>query len=343
MILSFGQPFFFREYMYWKQHAPLTNSYIANRLRELHNHFGELTLFRMEGSDVELYQESSVPNDARRARAELYLRLFRETAQTHPSARPVIFGACLGDTGFPDQEFPIFSFQKLRRSMNFLFPDADVLVHNFYNSPEHIDDISYESKSNTAIFIGSTSGAAPEDIYLQRRRRVTLEKIASGKVPRINSALFFQRHRENVIFDLPIIVQTPDCDTRSFLESLGFGGNVRTPMKEQFKHKFLISMDGNGAACSRLALALGSNSVPLKYKSDSILHYFSLLIDGFNFIEISKDEEVLRVVEAEAARPGIFREIAENGRSVFRSVFDKENIIKYTASVLAAYQDVTKA
>lgn len=164
-----------------------------------------------------------------------------------------------------------------------------------------------------------------------------------GKVPRVNSALFFQKHRENVIFDLPVIVQTPDHDTRSFLESLGFGGNVTTPIKEQFKHKFMISIDGNGAACSRLALALGSNSVPLKYKSDLVLHYFSLLIDGFNFIEISKDEEVLGVVEAEATSPGIFRHIAENGRSVFLSVFDKGNIIKYTASVLAAYQDVTKA
>lgn len=133
MILSFGQPFFFREYMFWKQHAPLTNSYITDRLCELRNHFGELNLFRMDGSDVQPFLESGASDDPRRMRADVYLRLFRDAAQLYPSARPLIFGACLGDTGFPEQEFPIFSFQKLRQSMNFLFPDIDALTSNFYN------------------------------------------------------------------------------------------------------------------------------------------------------------------------------------------------------------------
>jgi hypothetical protein len=44
--------------------------------------------------------------------------------------------------------------------------------------------------------------------------------------------------------------------------------------REQLRHRFLLSLDGNGAVCARLAIGLKSNSAVVKYRSPYIFTIF---------------------------------------------------------------------
>ena len=98
-------------------------------------------------------------------------------------------------------------------------------------------------------------------------------------------------------------------------------------------------MDGNGAACSRMALCLSSNSVLLKYKSFESLFYFYGLTPWVQYIPIADDRGVEKVVEEELAAPGRFKQVAAEGKSFATRFLSKSAIETYMATILVFYAD----
>ena len=225
-------------------------------------------------------------------------------------------------------DLPTFSFQKKTGSRNILLPDVDFFYHDFYLSEQFFDTESYGSKSNTAVFVGSTTGGG----------HITQEKITSGLVPRIKAAIFFSNYPQ-VDFRLPRLVQLDRPETEQMLRSMGFGIGEMT-WNEQLKHKFLISLDGNGATCSRILVGLRSNSVLLKYKSSSELFYFSSLKPNEHFIEVAEDEDVLKAISVEATSPGYYEAIATRSTEFCNYFLGRNSIELYTHQLLVRYSEL---
>ena len=142
-------------------------------------------------------------------------------------------------------------------------------------------------------------------------------------------------------FVLPNIVQVADAETYDHLVGLGLGDR-RIEWREQAGCKYLISMDGNGATCSRVAAALKSNSVLLKYDSPYQLFYFKGLRSWDNFIPVQEDQDVLDIMALGARRPRKMASVAKRGRRFYARFLNRPFCELYVAELLKAYSDALK-
>jgi len=139
-----------------------------------------------------------------------------------------------------------------------------------------------------------------------------------------------------VDFRLPLIVQCDTKETEDAIRALGFGeGKASWP--DQLKSKFLISVDGNGATCSRVVIALKSNSVLLKYRSVNLLYYFSGLNEYFHYIPVNDAIDIRQIVKAERRSPGLCKSISEHGSDFYLKYLTAEASKRYAATLLEQY------
>ena len=220
---------------------------------------------------------------------------------------------------------PVFAFQKPRGNASLLLPDVDLLESDFPTIESLSDSLSYMEKHCSAIFVGSTTGS-----------RLNEAMVHELGLPRLRSAIFFRNH-PLVEFRLPNLVQCDSSATEQLLREMGFGDGIRVSWSQQLRHRFIISMDGNGASCGRIVRGLLSNSVLLKYDSPHMLYYFSGLQPWLHYVPISCDEDVVRTVEIELRHPGFFADIAQAGQRFARSLLSRDSAILYTSELLQLY------
>ncbi|HVY16399.1 MAG TPA: glycosyl transferase family 90, partial [Rhodopila sp.] len=179
----------------------------------------------------------------------------------------------------------------------------------------------------SAVFVGATTGA-----------HLNPETISKNLHPRVRSALYFKDNPE-VDFRLPIAT-TQDKAFLQELNNMGIGLGNTLSYKEQFKHQFIISMDGWGATCSRIPIALRSNSILLKYQSPHRLFYFDGMIPWYHFVPIRDDSDVERVFDISRQFPEVFKSISHRGRSFANTFLTRTQIMRYTACLLKAYESL---
>ena len=291
----------------------------ADRLNE---HTSSIFMLQLDGNGVELVAKPDhllIP--ILTGRAETYRAFLAAVAAAHPLRRPVTIALEVGDQPL-NGAFPFFSFQKDEGDPSILLPDVNLLEGEFYEGDGFRDHIPFAAKADKAVFVGSTSGS-----------QNTLETIAAGRNQRIEAALFFKNHA-SVDFWLPMVVQSDEAATAA-IRSLGLGERI-VSWPEQFTYKFLLSLDGNGAACQRIAVALKSNAAVLKYRSRSVLHYFHGLIAGTHYVPIDGNEEVLDLV-ADKTEYARYEEIAADGRDFFKRYLNRQATIGYAAMLLDRY------
>ncbi len=260
-----------------------------------------------------------------RPRAELYKSFIQETITTFGISGKFSILMMLEDTGL-STPFPAFSFQRNNEHNSILLPDPDFLDHDFMYPYRQMEDcFATGEKLSSAIFAGATTGET-----------VTIDTIERGTNTRVRAGMYF-RGSGKVRFLLPIIAECPFDDARQMLIDMGFGDRVIVSWYEQFKHRFIISADGNGATCSRLPIILASNSVLLKYDSRSVLYYFSLLRAWQHYIPIYRDSDVESIVDVDRSIPNYFDLIRFEGQRFARAYLTKYRAMWYTASVLSLY------
>jgi tetratricopeptide (TPR) repeat protein len=225
-----------------------------------------------------------------------------------------------------NDDVPVFVFQKPFGCTEIVLPDVDFFHHDFYDGNQIYEDtMPYGEKDCRAIFVGSTTGGI-----------ISIEAAKSLSYPRLRSAVHF-RNDPDVTFLLPNIVQCDSVEASRILREYGIGAGERISWNQQFRYKFIISMDGNGATCSRVVVALKSNSVLLKYDSPHSLYYFPGLCPWVHYIPISDDEDVRRIIEAERRRPGLFAHIAAAGKAFADAYVARQSTMQYTAWLLQLY------
>jgi hypothetical protein len=286
-------------------------------------------VYRIADGDVTIAPkpEAAMPDAAGLARAECYRDHFKAAARQLPGEFKTTLCVCVAD-GLPgDYGVPMFCFQKKPQETSILLPDIDFLLSDFHRHERFTDTIAYEAKIPTAVFAGSTTGGT-----------VTPEIARTYGLPRLRAAKFFVGSGL-VDFRLPGITQCTSEEAEEILKQNLFCRLPGLSWQEQLRHRFIISMDGNGATCSRVAIALHSNSVLMKYDSDNVLFYFGGLQPWVHYVPIAADRNVERIIGLAPRMPDMFKRIAAAGRAFAQTFLIEDAITYYTSLVLRLFAD----
>ncbi len=324
---------------YWEHRAPLPPAAGSAALRDFNHRSTSTFVLSIRGTKVDLWdkppfsfseQEKNFRLEEQRAflkRAMLY-RTFIEAVLRRATADHC-FDLALDVTDLPEDssELPIFSFQKKRGTHNLLLPDVDFFHSKWYRK-EH-DALSYETKTNTACFVGSSTG----DWH-------TVESIRQRVSPRLRMADYFHGHPQ-VRFQIASAAQCLTDEAKTYLMQQRYFCSF-VSWEEQLRHRFLIVMDGNGATCSRLVKGLMSNSVVIKFNSPHELYYFSALEPGHDHLLVNTEQDLERIVEREATHPGAFKAVAQQGQEFAAKYLTAGSVMDYTALLLQSFAAVSQ-
>ena len=265
--------------------------------------------------------------DMVRRRADAYRELLQSSLSGRLSRRNFTLGLEVSDMPSSYSGVPLFSFQKRRGDANLLLPDIDLLQFGYFEHDSWCDATPYRDKWNRAIFVGSTTGET-----------LTLEKVEALATPRLRAAQAFKASRR-VVFKLPNVVQCESEEAAAAVRALDVGGDY-VPWSEQMRYRHILSIDGNGATCSRVAIALQSNSTLLKYDSDHELFYFKGLKPWVHYVPIAEDGDVEAAVADSGRRPHRYARIARAGRRFFERHLGRIPCRRYVTALLEGYVDL---
>jgi hypothetical protein len=306
-----------------------SNEFYRDQLRHVNITNPNIVLYRLQDNEcypIEKpdYLEKIITSNVHNRRI-LYKHFIDLAIRKRESKIQTIIAVCLEDLDPSPNTIPIFSFQKDRKSKSILLPDPDFFYFSFYDTSLPYDVLPYQNKFDRAIFIGATTGCGT----------ITKNKILEKKIPRVNSFHYFQNSKF-VDFYLPKIVQCENSIVETMLRQMGVGQNVQLSLDEQYSHKFIISIDGNGAACSRVCTALKSNSVLMKYDSDSVLYYFQYLLPWVHYIPICSDSDVERFIKL--SNNGFsFEDISYNSKRFFDENLTMSQVLIYFNELITKY------
>ncbi len=309
-LLSFSQD----EIAYWKSRNIGKQRYTAFA-KSFTAPDNEYVLFELKGGNIITHSEKPLSK-----RARTYRRLFEIVYKYFLSPETEIAVPCLlGDLARGCGEIPLLSFQKNKIDNIVLLPDFECLFH-FYERREWRDPYSYSEKYRRAIFSGAATGALNSIATIDRNERIRLAKYFEGN--------------PDVTFKVPKVCQCDSKETEAYLRSFSFCQGRAIPMREQFKYRFIISVDGNGAACSRVSLVLKSNSVLLKYKSDHVAWFHKMLVPWVHYVPINSEEDISECIKMAASNDDLFQEMARKSREFYCEFHKRDDILRYTAVII---------
>jgi len=107
-------------------------------------------------------------------------------------------------------------------------------------------------------------------------------------------------------------------------------------VSEAVKNKYLLDLDGNANAYSRLAWSLYSGSLVLKVRSEFMQWFYPKLKDGVNYLSINEDFSNLKErFDWAEANPDLAETITRNARELVKEVFSSEAI---DAAIVEAFR-----
>lgn len=303
---------------------------LEKRLHELAGRRPDMRLYRFHDRQVALLPQlaGASDRDAKTLRADLYLRFFQSVAVRLPPWLTATICVCPRDRLAEHDDLPVFRFQRKAGDLTPLIPDLDFLGCDYYEDAAYTDLLPYEEKKIAVVFSGSTTGAQIDETMALR-----------CDTPRLRAAHVF-RNQPRVDFRLPQIVQCRNDEARSILAGYDFCQRPRLTWHEQFERRFIVSIDGNGATCSRVAVALASNSVLMKYESDFVLYYFRAMKPCRHYLPIRSEADVLMYLDEETRYPGRFAAVARDSTALARRYLSRDRIEAYMALLVEAYAQV---
>lgn len=296
---------------------------LDQRLAALAAGEGAVFLFQIAGGRVSYADKPGAPA-LYRQRAELY-RIFLDRAVAGSGiAGSGRLALALADRGASRHGLPVFEYQKQRGAASMLLPDVDLLATGFFANESYRDTTPFADKRPEAIFVGATTGGL-----------LTGEKVDALDHPRLSAAVYF-RDKPGITFELPEIVQCDGPETEAKIRALGLGSE-RREWSDHFAWRYLLSIDGNGANCSRVALGLHGQGVLAKYNSPFLLFYFHGLEPWRHYLPVRRHDDVLALL-AQADRATERDEaIARRSTAFAKAYLSEVACLQYAADLLGRY------
>lgn len=316
------------------QDTSLDGVAVNERLRADARRNGQICLYRIRDYEVSFAPFTTMhrpflldPQHSGGSRAHMYLTHLRDVVRTYELAGSALIGVFLADHQLPRPQSPVFCYQKHVGSRALLLPDVDLLSDDYCGvlSGRYDDPIPFGYKLPEAVFVGSTTGT----------ELLTIENVQSRSNARLDAAMFF-RGKAGVTFRLPNVVQCDSPATRAAIENLGVGG-VHWSWLEQQRFRYMISMDGNGATCSRVAATLHGNQVLVKYSSPYVLYYFYGLEPWVHYIPVNEHEDVFDVLAERDVAYATHHRIANHSKYFAQQFLNRASIMEYSALLLERY------
>lgn len=272
------------------EHAYAGARDFADGFRLMNEATSTVFLFDFDGDRVSLRPKRRDPwvgghkaleYDVGVARSALYLDLFRSLLDRGMRIRATV-AVETHDMELYGDEAPVFCFQKVAASRKMLLPDPDFFHQGWYAAG--FVELAWADKQPTAGFAGSSTGGgllSRDDVVGSRPQRLEWALSALG--------------RPTVDVFICDAVQCDSEETADLLRAQPYF-RPRLSWEAQLAHRYLISVDGNGATCSRVVNTLRSGSVLLKSLSPNRLYYFDGLKPFEHYVPIDNLNDAERAI-----------------------------------------------
>ncbi len=315
----------------WRQPGWRTGRPARDLLRHLNTSSASVFVFEVDGTQVDVWPKRAAaghaPADAAKVRmfhkrVNQYRTLLHEVCNRYQHRDAYHLVMDMEDIPAECPDWPIFGFQKQKAAANLLLPDVDFFHQGWYQTDT--DPTPYLEKSVTACFVGSSTGA-----------QLDVKTIAAHNTPRLRLASQFLDD-PRVLFR---IAQAAQCDSEEARRLLLAQPYFSEPVSwgEQLRHRFLLSIDGNGATCSRVVKSLRSHAVLVKFQSDHELFYFPLMHNGVHYLQVQGPQDVHDILDKESAQPGHYRSVAQAGQAFADKTLCAAAVLQYTHLMLQQY------
>ena len=324
---------------HWRRLLPVAGAQAERLLHDRNQQSVNIFIISIRGKRVKVWDKPALADDVQRdpamrrvldtaRRRILFYKTFIGFVVSRSSASYHLdFALDVSDIVEQQDGLPVFAFQKMRGDSTVLLPDVDFFHDKWYRQAR--DLLSYDDKTVSACFVGASTGGD-----------LSLEGVQNDELPRLRAAHYFH-DSPDVYFKIAKAVQCLGDEARLLLQSKPYF-SARVDWHDQLTRRFIISMDGNGAACSRLVRGLMSNGAVIKYDSPHEVYYVPALTAGRDYILVRSDSEVAEVVRAERESPGRFRPVAESGQRFARKYLQIGSVVGYTDRLLASYASVVE-
>ena len=277
----------------------------------------EVKIRRKQNSHIQLEEGGQ---DA--LRLKNYLELFKNALRRSSKPMQVSLAISTGDTIDFSAEYPIFCLQKTVDAPTILIPDVDFGNFDYYD--DAFTDRHFLQKMDQVIFCGSSTGTILTD-----------DDVINNKSDRLKLAHRFVDH-DDIIIKIGSAVQ---CVSESGLNILRRKPYFEAiPWPDQLRRRYILSIDGNGATCSRVVLTLRSQSLLLKYRSNERLFYFHGLQPMVHYVPISDAEDLL--CKLSALRTGEINavQIVKNANAFFKKHLRRKSVEEYLINLITVFQ-----
>lgn len=260
-------------------------------------------------------------------RAELYRKLLQDAADARGLRAPFSVAVAVADmpSAHPAPGMPLFGYQKLAGAPLILLPDPEFLENRFY--AEEDEDVglrlSSDPKLNQVMFSGSSTG-----------RILTEQRVRDDDSERLRYAARFLGH-PHVRFTIGFAAECETPEAEALLQAKPYFAMV--DWQHQLLSRYVFSMDGNGATCSRVIRVLRSRSVLLKLASPHTLFYFSGLIPWRHYVPVADADDLDRLSH-ELTRPEFPAELIADAANRFcRESLGAAEVLDYAGRVLELF------
>lgn len=246
-------------------------------------------------------------------RKEQYVELISNCLKVHT------INDCNININLQDHPMPgVFNFCRIKGSPFFLLPN-----HRFTNDDIKINGNNFDNYDQQKKYI------------LNYQNTSKINKIYNLSIPHKEKIPYFKYALENLDIchgyaytgSCHKLVNL-DISTNSKLELQNMAGTDSKDWIEHLNYKYLIYSDGNTLS-DRMRLLLCSKSVIIRQNSRYEEFYSYLLLNNFNYIQISNIDELRNLYDNLEKNPNMFNEIVDRNTLFVENVLTYENILYY--------------
>ena len=214
--------------------------------------------------------------DSQKYRLSLVLPYISRFLLEHP-IKHINFVFSVGDCLNKQYDnIPVICFSKKKYYSGILIPNIDFFtgaMHSFLTDSDN--DIPYDYKSNTSIFVGSSTGQ-----FASNTRVIYGKKCLDNNITKHQCIInnLCQNDFDTWKDEYPWIIKL-----------IGKSQSI----KNQLTNKIVVNIDGNTVCWSRLYWQMNSNSIPVYInRSQTDIQFFDYVNTGFGYIDCSLESSI---------------------------------------------------
>lgn len=192
-----------------------------------------------------------------------------------------------------------------------LLPDP-YMIGNYGGRLNIKDTLTWEQKANKVAFFGVTTGSKDPK-----------------KNTRLQLAQWSTKHRDFTDIHFTNIVQMPpDKVIQEYASDIQRMHHAPVSQDQQYKYKFLLSIDGNTCSYDRLCWIMNSQSLLFKYPSRDMLWYYPLIQEGTHYV--ATDTHTMKTQAAYYMNnPQHAKHVIANANHLVKTLLTPANTILY--------------